>query len=295
MRRIILSAIVGVLASACGGSPPAPTPTVTQVALPALPTATLGPSPTAGTSLLVPVLTPTSPGANVTGDRVVVINTEGDGANLRTDPSRTAQSIAIVPEGDLLDIVGADRIADGITWRNVRDRLGNTGWMSAGFLGPPGSQSTVPTRAPVTRAPQTPQSTAPAKPGATATRPAATRTPAAPTAVAQPTTAPKPQPPAPAAGLAVQANVSRPTISSGSQGLHVRVTNGGQPVSGARVVAVVQDQGANRTLDLGTTDSSGVATRSFDVGTPRGTVTISITVTTAEGRSVSATTSYSSP
>jgi hypothetical protein len=87
--------------------------------------------------------------------------------------------------------------------------------------------------------------------------------------------------------------VSRPTISSGSQGLHVRVTNGGVPVSGARVVAVVQDQGANRTLDLGTTDSSGVATRSFDVGTPRGTVTISITVTTPDGRSVSASTSYS--
>jgi hypothetical protein len=92
----------------------------------------------------------------------------------------------------------------------------------------------------------------------------------------------------------VQANVSRPTIASGSQGLHVRVTNAGQPIPGARVVAVVQDQGNNRTLDLGTTDNSGVATRSFDVGTPRGTVTISITVTTPDGRSVSASTSYSS-
>jgi hypothetical protein len=219
---------------------------------------------------------------------MVVINTEGDGANLRTDPARTAQSIVIVPEGDMLDVVGPDRTADGITWKNVRDRLGNTGWMSAGFLGPPGSQSTVPTRAPVTRAPTAPakptvaaKPTAPAKPAATGTR--------APES--QPTAAPKAQAPPPA-GLAVQANVSRPTIASGSQGLHVRVTNGGNPVSGARVVAVVVDQGANRTLDLGSTDSSGVATRSFDVGTPRGTVTVNITVTTPDGRSVSASTSY---
>jgi hypothetical protein len=268
-----------------------PTPTAGPPTLPPLPTATFGPSPTAGSSILIPILTPTPGGGVAGGDRLVVINTEGDGANLRTDPSRSAQSIVIVPEGDTLDVVGPDRTADGITWKNVRDRLGNTGWMSAGFLGPPGSQSTVPTRPPVTRGP-----TAPAKPAVTATRPAATRPPATATrgADAQATAATKSQPVAPPAGLAVQANVSRPTIASGSQGLHVRVTNGGQPVAGARVVAVVQDQGANRTLDLGSTDSSGVATRSFDVGTPRGTVTVSITVTTPDGRSVSASTSYSS-
>jgi hypothetical protein len=286
VRRIVLSSIMGLLLAACGGAPTTPTPTAAPPTLPPLPTATFGPSPTSGSNILIPILTPTTG----TGEgRLVVINTEGDGANLRTDPSRTAQSIAIVPEGDMLDVVGPDRTADGITWKNVRDRLGNSGWMSAGFLGPPGSASTIPTRPPVTRAPTAAakpttaaRPTAPAKPAATATRPPA----------AQPTAAPKSQAP-PAAGLAVQANVSRPTISTGSQGLHVRVTNGGAPVSGARVVAVVQDQGANRTLDLGTTDSSGVATRSFDVGTPRGTVTVSITVTTPDGRSVSASTSYS--
>jgi hypothetical protein len=289
--RIVLTSVLGLLLSGCAGTPPTPTPTSGPPTLPPLPTATFGPSPTAGSSILVPILTPTAEGAAAAGDRLVVINTEGDGANLRTDPSRTAQSIVIVPEGDTLDVVGPDRTADGITWKNVRDRLGNTGWMSAGFLGPPGSQSTVPTRAPVTRGP-----TAPAKPAVTATRPPATRPPVTGTRVAeaQPTAATKPQPTAPAPGLAVQANVSRPTIASGSQGLHVRVTNAGQPIPGARVVAVVQDQGNNRTLDLGTTDSSGVATRSFDVGTPRGTVTISITVTTPDGRSVSASTSYSS-
>lgn len=285
MRRILVSSIVGLLLTACGGSPPAPTPTALPPTLPPLPTATFGPSPTTGSSILLPIGSPTP---NTSNDRMVVINTEGDGANLRTDPARTAQSIVIVPEGDMLDVVGPDRTADGITWKNVRDRLGNTGWMSAGFLGPPGSQSTVPTRAPVTRAPTAPakptvaaKPTAPAKPAATGTR--------APES--QPTAAPKAQAPPPA-GLAVQANVSRPTIASGSQGLHVRVTNGGNPVSGARVVAVVVDQGANRTLDLGSTDSSGVATRSFDVGTPRGTVTVNITVTTPDGRSVSASTSY---
>ncbi|MFN0071554.1 MAG: SH3 domain-containing protein [Chloroflexota bacterium] len=295
MRRIVLAGICGLLVSACGGSAPTPTPTVLPPTLPPLPTATFGPSPTTSSSILIPVLTPTTGlvGAPaVSGDRLVVINTEGDGANLRTDPARSAQSIVIIPEGDIVDIVGADRTADGITWRNVRDRLGNTGWMSSGFLGPPGSASTIPTRPSVTRAAQT---TVPAKPAGTATRPTATRAPSTATraADAPPTAAPKVQPPAAPSGLAVQANVSRPTISTGSQGLHVRVTNGGQPVSGARVVAVVQDQGQNRTLDLGSTDSSGVATRSFDVGTPRGTVTINITVTTPDGRSVSASTSYS--
>jgi hypothetical protein len=286
VRRILLSGIAGALLTACGGSSPPPTPTLAPPpTLVPLPTATFGPSPTTGSSILVPIQSPTP---NTGSDRLVVINTEGDGANLRTDPSRTAQSLVVVPEGDMLDVVGPDRTADGITWKNVRDRLGNSGWMSAGFLGPPGSQSTIPTRAPVTRAPTAPSKptvaskpSAPPKPAATVTRAPAP----------QPTAAPKSQAPPPA-GLAVQANVSRPTISSGSQGLHVRVTNGGTPVSGARVVAVVQDQSAPRTLDLGTTDSSGVATRSFDVGSPRGTVTVNITITTPDGRSVSASTSY---
>src|SRR5215204_475478 len=241
MRRILCSGILGLLLSACGGSSPPPTPTTAPPTLAPLPTATFGPSPTSASSILIPILTPTAGGSDVaTGDRLVVINTEGDGANMRTDPSRNAQSIVIVPEGETLDIVGPDRAADGISWRNVRDRLGNTGWMSAGFLGPPGSQSTVPTRPPVTRAPTAPaKPAAPAKPTAPA-KPAVTAT-AAP--AAQPTAATKSQPTAAAAaGLAVQANVSRPTIASGSQGLHVRVTNGGTPVPGARVVAVVQDQ-----------------------------------------------------
>lgn len=227
--------------------------------------------------------------ALVTIERVVVINTGGEGANLRVEPSRTSPPINVLLDGDELEIIGPDREQEGITWRNVRDRLGNVGWVAAGFVGPPGSQSVAkPAVTPGT--PSTRVATTAAKP----TVPATTGT-----APAKPTVATKPtQPPATAAPstgpVAVSANVARPVISAGSQGLHVRVTQGGAPVAGARVVAVIQDRGATRTLDLGSTDSSGVATRSFDVGTPQGAVTINVTVTTADGRTGSAATSFTS-
>lgn len=296
MRRALLVIVLGLVTSACGGSAPAPTPTIAVPTLPALPTATLGPSPTLSTStnVLVPIATAGGPGAPGSGERVVVINTEGDGVNMRIDPSRNAPSVVVVLDGDELEIVGPDRTAEGVTWRNVRDRLGNVGWVSAAFLGPPGSQSTVPTRAATPRA-----TTGPTRPPVTVTVtvPPGTPKPTAPTtpgAEPKPTVAAPSKPQVPAGGLVVQANVSRPVISSGNQGLHVRVTQGGQPIAGARVVAVVQDPKGTKTLDLGSTDSSGVATRSFDVGSPQGTITIAITITTPDGRTANASTSFSS-
>ena len=39
-----------------------------------------------------------------------------------------------MPEGAVLEIVGTDQTADGLTWRNVRDSSGATGWIAGKFL-----------------------------------------------------------------------------------------------------------------------------------------------------------------
>ena len=33
-----------------------------------------------------------------------------------------------------MEVIGADREAEGIVWRNVRDPKGNTGWVPAEYL-----------------------------------------------------------------------------------------------------------------------------------------------------------------
>lgn len=68
------------------------------------------------------------------GERVRVANTDGQGANLRQDASSAAPILGLVPDGTVLEIVGADREADGRTWRNVREPGGATGWIAADLL-----------------------------------------------------------------------------------------------------------------------------------------------------------------
>jgi hypothetical protein len=73
------------------------------------------------------------------GGQVQVGNTQGDGANLRRDPSQSGDRIKTIPEGTLLTVVGPDQQAEGQTWRNVRDPQGDTGWIVASLLVPPGT------------------------------------------------------------------------------------------------------------------------------------------------------------
>jgi hypothetical protein len=67
-------------------------------------------------------------------ERVKVAGTLGAGVNLRAKAGEKGQRLKSMPEGSVLEIIGADQTADGLTWRNVRDASGASGWMAGKFL-----------------------------------------------------------------------------------------------------------------------------------------------------------------
>jgi hypothetical protein len=67
-------------------------------------------------------------------ERVKVAGTRGAGVNLRARAGETGQRLKSMPEGAVLEIIGTDTSADGLTWRNVRDSSGTSGWMAGQFL-----------------------------------------------------------------------------------------------------------------------------------------------------------------
>ena len=63
-----------------------------------------------------------------------VANTDGQGARLRAEPSRTAQALRTVPEGARVNPTGpAERHGD-LMWRPVRLDDGTEGWSAVDFL-----------------------------------------------------------------------------------------------------------------------------------------------------------------
>jgi SH3-like domain-containing protein len=158
-------------------------------------TSTTGAAPAATTQAAAPK--PTSPGvAASTASRGQVGNTNGQGANIRSEPGSNGRVLKTVPEGTNLEVVGQDREVDGQVWRQVRDSSGVTGWIIRGAVAPAGS---VPTPAPAAPA---------AKPTSGSGAPAATQAPAAkptsgsgaPAATQAPAATSAPSAPQPTAG-----------------------------------------------------------------------------------------------
>jgi hypothetical protein len=67
-------------------------------------------------------------------ERVRVALTGGAGVNLRARAGERGQRLKTMPEGAVLEIVGGDVLADGLTWRQVRDAAGTTGWVAGKFV-----------------------------------------------------------------------------------------------------------------------------------------------------------------
>ena len=127
-------------AGAAPGAAPSP-PTVPGVGLGTPGSVTIapgaaGPSPApAEKPAAGPAPAPAAkPAAN--GERVKVVNTGDTGANMRERPGATAPVVKTVPEGAVLQVIGADQQMDGRGWRNVRDEGGASGWIVAEFLEP---------------------------------------------------------------------------------------------------------------------------------------------------------------
>jgi hypothetical protein len=112
-------------------APVAAKPTVLVPTVPPSPTATPSPEPTP-----------------VPARSARVINTEGQGANMRRTVSVSAQRVKLLPEGTVVELLGPEERGDGRAWRHVRDADGSTGYVLAEFLqpiqGPPGATPVLP-------------------------------------------------------------------------------------------------------------------------------------------------------
>jgi hypothetical protein len=69
-----------------------------------------------------------------TGEFVTVSDSNGHGANMRAAPRALARILRVVPEGEILEVVGADLKVDRVYWGYVRDEYGLVGWIVSHML-----------------------------------------------------------------------------------------------------------------------------------------------------------------
>jgi hypothetical protein len=77
-----------------------------------------------------------------------VVNTDGQGANMRRTASVSAPRVKLLPEGTIVELLGPEVRGDGYGWRNVRDADGAAGFVIVDYLdpiqGPPGATPVLP-------------------------------------------------------------------------------------------------------------------------------------------------------
>jgi hypothetical protein len=191
-----------------------------------------------------------------TGQRVRVANTGGTGVRLRVDPSKTARVASVLPDGTVLDIVGPDKQAEGLTWRNVRAPGDGRGWVAADYVVAVAGTSTSNSATQANAAPAPAATPSPTPSPTTASAPATTTTTGSTSSPpASPTTS---APPASTSGdvLKVDVNVKNAKVKAGGdQSVDVVVTKNGQPLSGAQVTVKTSPTG--ETPSAGATDANG--------------------------------------
>ena len=106
----------------CYGNP-TPRVTVQPLSPNEGPTLTVTPTPT-----LISKTPPPRPQVSV-----VVGNTGGIGVSIRRTP-KLEDTIKAWPDGTEMLVIGDDREAEGMTWKNVQDPDGNKGWVPSMYL-----------------------------------------------------------------------------------------------------------------------------------------------------------------
>jgi SH3-like domain-containing protein len=135
-----------------------------------------------------PAATAATAAPRAPASRAQVGNTDGQGANIRSEPGAGGRVLKTLAEGTTIDVLGPEREVDGRVWRQVRDPAGVTGWIVGGALAAPG---TVPTPLPpgsrptASPAPKPAAPPAPAGPTSTPAR-APTSTPSGAPSIIQP-------------------------------------------------------------------------------------------------------------
>ena len=254
-----------------------------------------------------------------TGERVRVVNVDGGSANVRSDPSTSADVVGEVAEGTVLDVVGPNRDGDGRSWRNVRVNPTQTGWIAATLVetvsqpSPAGPPPPGPSPAPSPAAGAAPTSAGPT-PTSSDTPPADSGEPpsdAPPPADSPPPAAtdlpPVPPPPAPSPaansagtspagnsasgttahatgnGLTVDVMVRDAQLSSGKQNVKVKVTRDGGPVSDAYVDVTAQlDPKRYHAMRADRTSVDGYTEVEWDMEGPPGNYQVIVKVRTSE-------------
>lgn len=121
--------------------PVAAAPTVLVPGRDASPTSSVPPTDT-------PTPAPTSTPTPEPARSAKIVNTDGQGANMRRAPSVSAQRVKLLVEGTIVELLGGEQRGDGYTWRNVKDVDGTTGYVIVDYLqpiqAPPGATAILP-------------------------------------------------------------------------------------------------------------------------------------------------------
>ena len=64
---------------------------------------------------------------------VVIANTNGEGLNVRQEPSSAGRVLHAWPERTRLEVVGPDSTISVVVWKHVKDPSGNIGWAQARY------------------------------------------------------------------------------------------------------------------------------------------------------------------
>ena len=184
------------------------------------------------------------------GQKVRVANTGGTGVRMRVEPSLKAAIAAKLADGTQLEIVGENKTADGLTWRNVRVPGDGRGWVAADYLvAVSGGSATTTT---------TQSSAAPAATSTTATASSAPSS-STNTAQSQPATGTTSNAASGASAsgdfLKVDVAVKQAKVKGDEQTVTITVTKDGQPISGAAVTVKTSPTG--ETPAAPATDGSG--------------------------------------
>jgi hypothetical protein len=134
LLKACISLVVGLLVvvgAACLGTRPPPTPEPTVLLQEARSTAGTDDDNGFTADALAASAVPS------VHHRIRVAGAGGEGVNLRREPGMAGSRLKGLFDGAELEVIGADRQAEGRTWRNVRDPSDRTeGWVAADFLAP---------------------------------------------------------------------------------------------------------------------------------------------------------------
>ena len=249
---------------------------------------------------------PTTSSAS-SGTRMQVAKTDNQGVRMRAQPSSTASVAGVLSEGTVVEIVGEDRQADGVTWKNVRAPGDGRGWVSSEFLvaAPDGSSDSAASgsgssssgsssaRATATPTATTPPSgsspsgsgtSGPAASGSSSSGSTASGTSASGTSLTDSsgssTSGSASSSSASADVLTVDVSLAKTELRDGEQTLTIKVTQQGKPVSGAvPTIRTTRDEQPSATA----TNADGTATVTWVPTGEAGFVGVGVSVTGPNG------------